>query len=64
MSGFGEEAVGGNINITPLFDGERFEYWNDMLKSFFISQGPKLWNLVEDGYTTPTNSDRTEISRK
>lgn len=64
MSRFGDEATRGKINRRPLFDGQHFEYQKRRLISFFISQNPKHWDLVETGYTAPTNEDGTIVSKK
>lgn len=40
-----------NETLTDLLClmGEYFEYWKDILKSFFISLDPEFWDLIEDG---------------
>ncbi|XP_058776943.1 uncharacterized protein LOC131651291 [Vicia villosa] len=34
----------------PIFDGERFDYWKDKIKSFFLGYDVDLWDMVVDGY--------------
>lgn len=64
MANYSGEDAGGNVFRAPLFDGERFEYWKDILKSLYISHDPKLWDVVEDGFEAPKDVDGVEISIK
>lgn len=58
------EAIEGTIIKPPLFYGERFEYWKDKLKSFYISLDPEFWDIVEDDYEAPKDVIGVKISRK
>lgn len=64
MTKSGDEASCININMHSMFYGEIFEYWNDRLISFYISDDPKLWDTVEDSYDTPKDVTGVEIFRK
>lgn len=54
MTKSSDEATSSNVNITPLFDGERFKYWKDRLKSFNISRNRKVSDMVKDDYKCGT----------
>jgi hypothetical protein len=38
----------------PIFKGENYGFWSIKMKTLFLSQ--ELWDLVENGYTEPTNA--------
>ena len=48
----------------PIFDGENFNYWKDMIKSFFLAYDSDLWDMVTDGYTHPVDGSGQKIDRK
>ena len=41
----------------PIFDGENFYYWKDIIESFFLGYDVDLWDLVVDGYVHPVNAE-------
>src|SRR5580765_1771071 len=41
----------------PIFDGERFDYWKDRIKSFFLGFDMELWEYVTDGYVAPVENE-------
>jgi len=41
----------------PIFDGERFDYWKDRIKSFFLGFDMELWEYVTDGYVAPLENE-------
>src|ERR1044072_6019253 len=47
----------------PIFDGERFDYWKDRIKSFFLGYDVELWDLVIEGYEQPKDTEGKIISR-
>lgn len=47
----------------PIFNGEKFYYWKDRIKSLFIGFDVDLWDMVLDGYTHPTNAYVTKLER-
>ncbi|CAL2280264.1 unnamed protein product [Prunus armeniaca] len=59
MSGSG----GGELR-APIFNGENFDFWQIKMKTIFCSH--ELWDLVENGYKTPTKEaeELTEAERK
>ncbi|KAI5328020.1 hypothetical protein L3X38_027416 [Prunus dulcis] len=59
MSGSG----GGELR-APIFNGENFDFWQIKMKTIFRSH--ELWDLVENGYKTPTKlaEELTEVERK
>lgn len=47
-----------------MFDGENFDYWKDMIESFFLGYDADLWDLVVDGYSYPVDRTGKKIERK
>src|ERR1044072_3761470 len=47
----------------PIFDGEKFDYWKDMIESFFLGFDSDLWDIVMDGYEHPKDAEGKAISR-
>src|ERR1044072_7093119 len=47
----------------PIFEGEKFDYWKDRIKSFFLGFDMDLWDLVIDGYEEPRDTDGKSIPR-
>ena len=47
----------------PIFDGEKFEYRKDRMKSFLLGFDMDLWNLVVDGYEEPKDTEGKIIPR-
>src|ERR1044072_106045 len=45
----------------PVFDGEKFDYWKDKIKSFFLGFDFELWELVTEGYEEPKNAEGNAI---
>src|SRR5580765_213999 len=41
----------------PIFYGERFDYWKDRIKSFFLGFDMELWEYVTDGYVAPVDNE-------
>ncbi|XP_050889632.1 uncharacterized protein LOC127094916 [Lathyrus oleraceus] len=38
---------------SPVFDGEKFDYWKDKIESFFLGYYADLWDIVTNGYEPP-----------
>lgn len=47
----------------PIFDGDKFDYWEDRIESFFIGCDTDLWNMVIDGYTHHIDANGTKLKR-
>ncbi|MCI28504.1 hypothetical protein A2U01_0049705, partial [Trifolium medium] len=47
----------------PVFDGEKFDYWKDRIKSFFLGYDAGLWDMVTVGYTHPVDKDGVKLER-
>lgn len=49
----------------PIFDREKFDYWKDIIESFFLGYDANLWDMVVDGYIHPVNPsvDKLGISK-
>ena len=48
----------------PVFDGENFDYWKDIIESFFLAHDADLWDMVTDGYMHPVDGRGQKIDRK
>ena len=48
----------------PMFDGENFDYWKDLIESFFLAHDGDLWDMVTDGYTHPVGENGQKIERR
>ncbi|TXG74289.1 hypothetical protein EZV62_002868 [Acer yangbiense] len=46
-------------NLTPIFEGDSYDYWSIQMKTLFMSHD--LWEIVEKGYTAPANEE--ELAR-
>src|ERR1044072_1025175 len=47
----------------PIFDGEKFDYWKDIIQSFFLGYDADLWDLVIEGYELPKDAEGNIVSR-
>src|ERR1044072_3566090 len=47
----------------PIFDGEKFDYWKDIIESFFLGHDVDLWDLVIEGYEQPKDAEGKIIPR-
>lgn len=47
----------------PLFDGDKFDYWNDRIKNFFLGFDVDICGMVIDGYTRPLNANSVKLER-
>lgn len=53
-----------HYSVKPLiFDGEKFDYWKDRIKSFFLGYDADLWDMVMDGYTHHVYSNGVKLER-
>ncbi|XP_019465377.1 PREDICTED: coiled-coil domain-containing protein 186-like [Lupinus angustifolius] len=46
----------------PIFTGENYDFWNTKMTTFFRSQD--LWDIVEEGFTTPENTSTLTVAQK
>src|ERR1044072_1526294 len=47
----------------PIFDGEKFDYWKDRIKSFFLGFDEDLWDIVIEGYEHPKDTEGKIVPR-
>ena len=47
----------------PVFDGDKFDYWEDRIESFFLGYDVDLWDLVVDGYNHPVDVVGNKVAR-
>ena len=43
----------GSTNKSPLFDGTNFSFWKFRMRTYLMSLGANVWEVVETGYTKP-----------
>ena len=43
----------GSTNKAPLFDGTNFSFWKVRMRTYIMSLGVDVWEVVETGYTKP-----------
>lgn len=46
-----------------LFDGDKFCYWKDKIKNFFLGYDAYLWDMDIDGYTHPLDTNGAKLER-
>ena len=47
---------GKSLIISPLFDGTNYAYWKVRIRVFLQSLDEKVWQVVEIGWTKPTEA--------
>ena len=47
---------GQSLIIHPLFDSTNYAYWKVRLRAFLQSLDEKVWQVVEIGWTKPTEA--------
>ena len=56
----------GSTNKAPLFDGTNFSFWKVKMRTYLISLGADVWEVVETRYTKPivlaSKDDKLEFS--
>ena len=40
---------------SPVFTGSNYAIWSARMKLFLLAQGLEVWQIVEDGYTIPSD---------
>ena len=52
---------------APRFDGQNYDFWNKRMQTFLHAQGFDVWQIVADGYATPTtpptNKDGNKLNK-
>ena len=43
----------GSTNKAPIFNGTNFAFWMVRMRTYLMSQGVDVWEVVETGYTKP-----------
>jgi hypothetical protein len=44
----------GSTNKAPIFNGTNFAFWKVRMRTYLMSLGADVWEVVEIGYTKPT----------
>ena len=51
---------------VPLFDGTNFSFWKVRMRTYIMSLGADVWDVVETGYVKPivlaSRDDKLEFS--
>jgi hypothetical protein len=50
--------------IPPLFNGTYFAFWKIRMKTYLMSLGMEICQIMVDGYKIPTNLSIDEDSKK
>ena len=57
---------GTSSNKVPLFDGTNFSFWKVRMRTYIISLGVDVWDVVDTGYVKPvvlaSRDDKLEFS--
>jgi hypothetical protein len=48
----------------PLFNGTNFSFWKIRMKTYLMSLGMEVWQIVVDGYKIPTTLPTDEVGKK
>jgi hypothetical protein len=48
----------------PFFNGTNFAFWKIRMKTYLMSLGMEVWQIVIDGYKTPTTLPTDEDGKK
>ena len=51
-----------SYQLIPIFDGDKYEFWNINMKTLFESK--ELWDLVEKGYAEEDEAQRLLEKKK
>jgi hypothetical protein len=44
---------GSSSNRAPLFDGTSFAFWKISMRTYLMSFGVDVWDVIETGYVKP-----------
>ena len=44
----------GSTNKAPIFNGTHFSFWKVRMRTYLMSLGADVWEIVETRYTKPT----------
>ena len=44
---------GTSSNKVPLFDGTNFSFWKVRMRTYIMSLGVDVWDVVDTGYVNP-----------
>ena len=50
------QAKGASLNRAPVFDGNDYVFWKDMMKVFIHSLDVRMWDVVITKYTIPSTA--------
>ena len=57
---------GNSSNKVPLFDGTNFSFWKVRMRTYIMSLGVDVWDVVDTGYVKPvvlaSRDDKLEFS--
>jgi hypothetical protein len=42
-----------------VFNGDDFGYWKNRTHNYILSQGPAIWEIVQEAYVIPDTLDHT-----
>jgi hypothetical protein len=57
---------GNSTNKAPLFNGTNFAFWKVRMRTYIMSLGDDVWDVVDTGYVNPVvlanKDDKLEFS--
>ncbi|KAL4278981.1 hypothetical protein GQ457_03G031340 [Hibiscus cannabinus] len=53
---------GRSILCPPLFEGEAYSQWSNVMKYFIQAQDFELWDIIEEGYTEAPKKKKKQMS--
>jgi hypothetical protein len=57
---------GSSTNRVPMFDGTNFAFWKIRMRTYLMSLGDDVWDVLETGYVKPvvlaSKDDKLEFS--
>ncbi|KAL4277938.1 hypothetical protein GQ457_03G023930 [Hibiscus cannabinus] len=53
---------GRSISCPPLFEGEAYSQWSNVMKYFILAQEFELWDIIEKGYIEAPKKKKKQMS--
>ncbi|KAK8997689.1 hypothetical protein V6N11_012234 [Hibiscus sabdariffa] len=53
---------GRSISCPPLFEGEAYSQWSNVMKYFILAQDFELWDIIEEGYIEAPEKKKKQMS--
>ncbi|KAL4384898.1 hypothetical protein GQ457_15G010940 [Hibiscus cannabinus] len=53
---------GRSISCPPLFEGEAYSQWSNVMKYFILAQDFEPWDIIEEGYIEAPKKKKKQMS--